>query len=79
VFKGVEGASMNSKSFDSQVDTTNASDSSDPIEPTCDTSSASNFKSIQSRLQAWVNSVEKDTETQVQEYLEQIDAGQSGE
>jgi hypothetical protein len=36
-------------------------------------------KSIVNRLQAWVKSVEKDTETQVQEYLEQVDAGQSGE
>jgi uncharacterized protein YccT (UPF0319 family) len=35
--------------------------------------------SIENRLQAWVKSVEKDTQTQVQNYLEQIDAGQSGE
>jgi hypothetical protein len=35
--------------------------------------------SIESRLKAWVKSVEKDTQTQVQDYLEQIDAGQSGE
>jgi flavin-binding protein dodecin len=31
------------------------------------------------QLQAWVKFVEKDTQTQVQEYLEQVDAGQSGE
>jgi uncharacterized protein YccT (UPF0319 family) len=35
--------------------------------------------SIENRLQAWVKSVEKDTQRQVQNYLEQIDAGQSGE
>jgi len=35
--------------------------------------------SIENRLQAWVKSVEKDTQAQVQNYLEQIDAGQSGE
>jgi uncharacterized protein YccT (UPF0319 family) len=35
--------------------------------------------SIENRLQAWVKSVEKDTQTQVKNYLEQIDAGQSGE
>ena len=42
---------------------------------------ASSFptNAIESRLQAWVKSVEKDTEEKVQEYLEQSDAGQSGE
>jgi len=35
--------------------------------------------SIENRLQAWVKSVEKDTEEKVQEYLEQSDAGQNGE
>ena len=35
--------------------------------------------SIENRLQAWVKSVEKDTQTQVKNYLEQIDAGQSAE
>jgi uncharacterized protein YccT (UPF0319 family) len=35
--------------------------------------------SIENRLQAWVKYVEKDTQTQIQNYLEQIDAGQSGE
>jgi len=39
----------------------------------------SSITSIENRLQAWVKSVEKDTQTQVQNYLEQIDAGQSGE
>lgn len=79
MLKGVEGALMNNNSFDSHVDPTTASDPLEPIEPTCEPSSATNFKSIHSRLQAWVNSVEKDTQTQVQEYLEQIDAGQNGE
>ncbi|MCY3005495.1 MAG: hypothetical protein NTV29_05900 [Planctomycetota bacterium] len=41
--------------------------------------SAPTVTSIESRLKAWVKSVEKDTQTQVQDYLEQIDAGQSGE
>lgn len=43
--------------------------------------SASDFQtnSIENRLQAWVKSVEKDTEEKVQEYLEQSDAGQNGE
>lgn len=42
---------------------------------------ASDFQtnSIENRLQAWVKSVEKDTEEKVQEYLEQSDAGQNGE
>jgi hypothetical protein len=57
----------------------------DPRIPTAETThtnpSASTFPtySIEDRLQAWVKSVEKDTEEKVQEYLEQSDAGQNGE
>lgn len=43
------------------------------------TQPAPTLTSIENRLQAWVKSVEKDTQKQVQNYLEQIDAGQSGE
>jgi hypothetical protein len=40
---------------------------------------ASDSTSIGNKLQTWVKFVEKDTETQVQGYLEQVDAGQNGE
>ncbi|MFM7977452.1 MAG: hypothetical protein ACKO8U_20470 [Pirellula sp.] len=62
-------------------------ESSDPV-PTLPTSEATKTgpsasivltNSIENRLQAWVKSVEKDTEEKVQEYLEQSDAGQNGE
>jgi len=70
---------MNSEPIETQKqsDPTSAlaPDSNCPAEPT----SAFTSVSIENRLKAWVKSVEKDTQTQVQEYLEQIDAGQSGE
>jgi hypothetical protein len=48
-------------------------------EPAPTVTSITSITSIENRLQAWVKSVEKDTQTQVKNYLEQIDAGQSGE
>ena len=70
---------MNSEPIETQQqsDPTSASapDSNSPAEPTAAFTSVS----IENRLKAWVKFVEKDTQTQVQEYLEQIDAGQSGE
>ena len=44
-----------------------------------DLSNVSDSTSIGNKLQSWVKIVEKDTEAKVQEYLEQSDAGQSGE
>lgn len=38
-----------------------------------------NPSSTLGRLQAWVQYVAEDTQTQVQEFLEQVDARQSGE
>jgi hypothetical protein len=44
-----------------------------------DLSNVSDSTSIGNKLQSWVKIVEKDTEAKVQEYLEQVDAGQNGE
>jgi hypothetical protein len=44
-----------------------------------DLSNISDSTSIGNKLQSWVKFVEKDTEAKVQEYLEQVDAGQNGE
>lgn len=44
-----------------------------------DLSNGSDSTSIGNKLQSWVKFVEKDTEAKVQEYLEQVDAGQNGE
>jgi hypothetical protein len=70
---------MNSEPIETQKQSdptsASASDSINPADPTAAFTSVS----IENRLKAWVKFVEKDTQTQVQEYLEQIDAGQSGE
>jgi len=79
--KGVSmsGVSIDGKNSDAtvapKVCALPADGSNAPAEPT----NASAPDSIENRLVAWVKSVEKDTETQIQEYLEQVDAGQSGE
>jgi len=70
---------MNSKPIDNPVDPKKSNHSTDPTTSNPDPLSALNSNLVKGRLQAWVKSVEKDTETQIQEYLEQIDAGQSGE
>jgi len=46
----------------------------DQVKPT-----GGNPSSTLGRLEAWVQYVAKDTQTQVQEFLEQVDARQSGE
>jgi hypothetical protein len=46
----------------------------DQVKPT-----GGNPSSTLGRLQAWVQYVAEDTQTQIQEFLEQVDARQSGE
>ena len=70
---------MSIKPIDTPTDPNPSDHSTDPSMSNSDPLSASNLNLVKGRLQAWVETVEKDTETQIQEYLEQIDAGQSGE
>lgn len=67
------------KSASSPNDATSPPGASPEKSPSTTLDPAPTITSIENRLQAWVKSVEKDTQTQVQNYLEQIDAGQSGE
>lgn len=67
------------KSASSPNDATSQPGASPEKSPSSTPEPAATVTSIENRLQAWVKSVEKDTQTQVQNYLEQIDAGQSGE
>lgn len=70
---------MNIKPIDTPVDPNISDHPTDPSMSNPDPLAALKSNLVKGRLQAWVESVEKDTETQIQEYLEQIDAGQSGE
>ena len=67
------------KSSSSPNDATSQPGASPEKSPSSTPEPAPTVTSIEDRLQAWVKSVEKDTQTQVQNYLEQIDAGQNGE
>ena len=75
----LKGTPMNRKIVDVSVDAESQGILEGISAPQAESSNSSDATLIGKKLQTWVKFVEKDTETQVHEYLEQVDAGQNGE